>query len=102
MHKLKNESDFDVDKGFFAVKFEATWCMPCKSYTPIINKLDDEFDDVSFITVDIDVVPELAQRFKVKTLPTLILIKDGDEVDRILGKSKITPVRSKLKKLSNV
>jgi thioredoxin 1 len=100
MLSIANESDLKVNHGLYAIKFWATWCMPCKTYAPTIDKLDKEFEDISFISIDVDQVPTLAQKFKVQSLPALILIKDGEEFDRIRGMSAITPLRTKLRELN--
>jgi len=101
MLSIANESELKVDHGLYAIKFWATWCMPCKAYAPTIDKLDQEFDDISFISIDVDQVPGLAQKFKIQSLPSLVLIKDGEEFTRILGMSAITPLRAKLRELNN-
>jgi thioredoxin 1 len=100
MLSIANESDLKINHGLYAIKFWATWCMPCRAYAPIIDKLDKEFEDISFISIDVDQVPTLAQKFKVQSLPSLILIKDGTEFSRILGMSAITPLRTKLRELN--
>lgn len=101
MLSIANETDLKVDHGLYAIKFWATWCMPCRAYAPTIDKLDKEFEDISFISIDVDQVPALAQKFKVQSLPSLVLIKDGEEFSRILGMSAITPLRAKLRELNN-
>lgn len=99
MLSITDELDFKVEHGLYAVKFWATWCGPCKAYAPTVEKLDQEFDNVTFLSIDVDQVPALAQKYKIKSLPSLIFIKDGQEVERVLGMAKITPLRSKLKQL---
>lgn len=101
MLSIANETDFKVEHGLYVIKFWATWCMPCKAYAPTIEKLDEEFENISFISIDVDQVPELAQKFKIKSLPSLVIIKDGVEVDRVLGATYIAPLRTKFKELNN-
>jgi thioredoxin 1 len=102
MLSIANESDLNINNGLYIIKFWSTWCGPCKSYAPVISKLDEEFENITFFSVDVDQVPELAQRFKIKSLPSLILIKDGEEVDRIIGATQITPLRTKFRELENL
>ena len=104
MRSLTNESDFNIDNGVYVVKFWATWCQPCKIYEPTIEKLDSEYNakSVKFLSVDIDQVAVLAQKFKIKSLPTLIVFKDGLEVSRIVGVSLITPIRKEINTALNL
>jgi thioredoxin len=67
------------------VDFYATWCGPCRLVTPILEELSDRFKKVRFYKVDIDESPEIAERYAVAGVPTLVMIKQGDEVDRKIG-----------------
>lgn len=65
--------------------FAADWCQPCKMVKPIVKELNREYVPGMFHTVDIDIEKEMAQRFKIKSVPTFILLKDGEEINRIVG-----------------
>jgi thioredoxin 1 len=65
--------------------FTAEWCNPCKKVRPIVDEINREGSDVRFIVVDADSEIELAKNFGVKSVPTFILIKDGEEVSRLTG-----------------
>ena len=65
--------------------FFATWCMPCKMLTPIINEIDKQYKDVKVCKIDIESEPELAQCFRVMSIPTLVYIKDGAVVNQSVG-----------------
>ena len=68
------------------VDFWATWCGPCKMLAPTIEKLADKYDGKLIVgKVDVDEEPALAQQFGVMSIPTVVLVKDGKEVDRIVG-----------------
>lgn len=72
--------------GVVVVDFFATWCGPCKMFSPVFNSLDEEMgDEIDFFKVDIDESMELAQRYSVTTVPTAIVFKDGEEKDRLVG-----------------
>lgn len=82
----QHEIDFieDVQNGTYIVDFWATWCPPCKAMEPILHSIDSE-GLASVLKVDADTHMELAQKYNVRSLPTMIIFKDGVEVDRIIG-----------------
>jgi thioredoxin 1 len=65
--------------------FTAEWCNPCKKVRPIVDEINREYSDAKFIVIDADSEIELAKNFGVKSIPTFILIKDGEEVSRLTG-----------------
>lgn len=68
------------------VDFWATWCPPCKMIAPIIDALAKELaGKVKIGKVDVDQNPMLSSQFRVQSIPTLIIFKDGKEADRIVG-----------------
>ena len=84
--KLKNK-DFDtaIQSGIVLVDFYADWCGPCKMMSPIVDEIADERTDVTVAKVNVDESSELASRFGVVSIPTLIIFKDGKEAGRIIG-----------------
>jgi thioredoxin 1 len=72
--------------GLVLVDFWAAWCPPCRRLAPTIDALATEYDGrVTVAKVDIDESPELAQRYGIQSIPTLILFRDGRAVDKRLG-----------------
>jgi thioredoxin 1 len=75
------------------VDFWAEWCAPCRMLSPTIDQVADDYDGkVTVGKINIDEEPELAQRFGVMSIPTLILFKDGGVVSKsvgVVGKDKI-------------
>jgi thioredoxin 1 len=68
------------------VDFGAEWCAPCKALAPILEEVAAEFDgQVDVYAVDIGKAPELAAKFGVMSVPTLIAVKNGSEADRSVG-----------------
>lgn len=92
-------SNYNFNSGLFLVKFHATWCSPCKKMEPLLHKLEEEFTGIKFISVDIDQLPSFSKRFLVKSLPTILFLKDGVEINRVVGVSLIEPIRKILREL---
>lgn len=82
-------SNFDAEvtayKGKVLVDFWASWCPPCKMLAPVVDEVADEVTDVKVCKINVDEQPELAIKFKVASIPTLIVFSDGEEVNRSLG-----------------
>lgn len=79
------------------VDFFATWCMPCKMLSPVVDEISEESDgSYDVYKCDIDENEALCMEFSVVSVPTLIIFKDGKEVDRLVG------VRSKQEILNAV
>ena len=66
-------------------KFYAEWCGPCKMLTPIMEHVQTKFTDVSFESINIDSHFEVAQKYFVRSVPTVIIEKNGKEVERFVG-----------------
>jgi len=67
------------------VDFWATWCGPCRMLAPVIEELAGEHPEVQFAKLDVDQVPDVAMRFGVSAIPTVVLFKAGKEVQRFVG-----------------
>ncbi len=86
MHLTKADFDDKIKMGVALVDFWAEWCGPCKIAGPVIDGLADEYTGrVLVAKVDVDAQPELAQKFGVMSIPTVILFKDGVEAGRQVG-----------------
>ncbi len=79
---LEKEEEFDeIIKGDVIVDFYADWCGPCK----MIGTILEEIDDMNFLKVNVDDFQNIAIRYGVMSIPTLIKFKDGEEVKKIIG-----------------
>ena len=86
-HLSKSEFDQAVNAGedLVVVDFFATWCGPCKMLTPVVESMAEIHPEVHFYKVDIDEEIELATRFQVMSVPTLLYMKKGQIVGKSIG-----------------
>ncbi len=68
-------------------KFSAVWCGPCRALAPVINEVKSNFSNVKFEEYDVDVAYEEATKYGVRSVPTVIIEKNGVEVERFTGVS---------------
>ncbi len=70
---------------FQLLRFHADWCSPCKQLAPIIEQIDKDMPDVEVKHVNVDHEPEIAGDYGIMSVPTLVLLKDGQPVQRMSG-----------------
>lgn len=86
-----------LDQGITLVDFNADWCAPCRAQEPIIKKLMDLYQNrASIIEINIDNHRTLATKYRVQSIPTLILFKDGKEIKRLIGLQSETAIAKSL------
>ncbi|GFP77800.1 thioredoxin [Clostridium fungisolvens] len=89
MVKHVEEKDFNEivleSNKLVLVDFWATWCGPCKMIAPILEQLSEEMTEVTFVKVDVDNNPGLADKYDISSIPTIILFKGGNQVDKLTG-----------------
>ena len=87
MKNIESEDEFNdlANKGSVYVQFSANWCGPCKVLTKTIESIEDSQEDISFLKVDVDSHREIAQNFGVRSIPRVILLKDGEQVGDFVG-----------------
>ena len=79
-HKEVLNSDKPVLLDFFA-----SWCGPCKMVAPILDEIAQEREDIKVCKVDIDEQPELASRYRIMSVPTLMVLKNGQIMEQSIG-----------------
>ena len=85
-----SESDFDsgISDGLTLVDFWAEWCAPCLALAPVMDELADSYSDkLKVAKVDIDSNPGIPTKYGIRGIPTVILFKDGEQVDMFVGNS---------------
>ena len=86
--KIIEEKDFqeEIKEGVVLVDFFATWCMPCRMMAQILEEVDEEVSSYAkIVKVDVDQSENLAKSFGVMSIPTLILFKNGEMVEKHVG-----------------
>ena len=83
-----NDSNFKQEvldhKGMVLIDFYADWCGPCKSFGPIFEEFSKEVTDVKCFKLNVDEC-SIARNYRVMSIPTVILFKDGEVCDRFVG-----------------
>lgn len=86
LHLTAGNFDETIGKGAALVDFWAGWCMPCKMVAPVIEELAGQYEGrVTVAKVDVDNNNEIAARYGVMSIPTVIIFNDGAEVKRFVG-----------------
>ncbi|WP_419791942.1 thioredoxin [Staphylococcus chromogenes] len=83
-----NDSNFEeqINKGVKLVDFWATWCGPCKMIAPVLEDLAADYDGkADVLKLDVDQNQATAAKYEVMSIPTLIVFKDGEAVDKVVG-----------------
>ncbi|MFH0964952.1 MAG: thioredoxin [Planctomycetota bacterium] len=98
-----NSANFEktLSTGVALVDFWAAWCGPCQAQGPIVEEIAREpRPGVTIAKVDVDAENELARRFAVMSIPTLVIFKDGREVERFIGVQDKSTLLTSLEKAS--
>ncbi|HHU22335.1 MAG TPA: thioredoxin [Clostridiales bacterium] len=86
LHLTNEDFDETIAEGTVLVDFWASWCGPCRMFSPTIESLAEKYEGKAKICkVDVDAEPELARRFGVMSIPTIIVFRDGTETSKRVG-----------------
>ncbi|MCX7943676.1 MAG: thioredoxin [Deltaproteobacteria bacterium] len=100
---IKNlkDSDFDAatQNGVTIVDFWAEWCMPCKALAPIFEQMATKYaGKVTFAKINVDENPNTASKFRIMSIPTLLVFKDGKIIEQITGLVPAKKIESAIEK----
>lgn len=100
MSRVINAKEFNEEvlngKGVVLVDFFATWCGPCKALSPILDELAEKLPEVKIVKVDIDADSELASEYRVMSVPTMKIFKDGALMESMVGGRPLDELKAKL------
>lgn len=89
MARLINSSEFSgllQEDKLLVVDFYATWCGPCKKLSPTLNEVSEELgEQVNIVKVDVDESEDLAMDYGIRSVPTVLFFKNGQQVDKFVG-----------------
>jgi thioredoxin 1 len=67
------------------IYFSAKWCEPCKSFTPVYSHIADQYKNLKFFKVDIDECDDFTDRFNIRSVPTIIILQNGEKINEVVG-----------------
>ena len=89
MAKIATNTSFDgllADGKLVIVDFWATWCGPCRMLSPLLDEVEEEMaDKITVVKVNVDDADEIAMRYRIMSIPTLLFFKNGQLVDKSVG-----------------
>jgi len=99
MVKHLNDENFDelIQNGIYLIDFYADWCGPCKMLAPILEQIDF----VEVIKINVDIHSEIARKYGVMSIPTLIFTKDGHEVKKEIGFRNLNDIKDIYESIKN-
>jgi len=88
VHNIATKADFDStlkENNIVVLDAFATWCGPCKVIAPQVVKFSEQYTDATFVKIDVDEVPDVAQELGIRAMPTFIVFKNGEKIAEVVG-----------------
>lgn len=75
----------ETKNGKILIDFWASWCGPCRAMSPIVDEVAKEVTDVKICKVNVDEYPDIASKYNVMSIPTLVVLENGQEINKSVG-----------------
>ena len=98
MQLNKNNFKKEVKSGPAAIDCYADWCGPCRVLSPMFEQISKEVKGIKFYKLDVDENPEISSEYSIMSIPNILFLKDGKEVDRMIGLTSKEELKSKIEK----
>lgn len=85
MIKKVKDNNLVLEGNVQVIDFNATWCGPCRMLAPIIDEISEEMPEINFYNVDVDDNRELAYKFNISSIPALVIMKNGEKQEVVVG-----------------
>ena len=102
MRQINNKNEFEklfTESHALVCDFSASWCGPCKSLEPVLKKLEKDNQDIVFVQIDVDKQRELSDKYRIQAMPTVLFVRKGKEIKRIVGFKDYEALSKHAKKL---
>ena len=102
MRQINNKKEFEklfTESQALVCDFSASWCGPCKSLEPVLKKLEKDNQDIVFVQIDVNKQRELSDKYRIQAMPTVLFVKKGKEIKRIVGFKDYEALSKHAKKL---
>jgi len=95
------DSNFDelTKQGLVLVDFWAEWCGPCRMVGPVLEQISEENNNIKIVKLNVDDNPETSAKYSIRSIPTMLIFKDGTPVDWIVGAVPKNAILSKINAL---
>ncbi len=101
MAKELKESEFEtaIKNEKVILDFYADWCGPCQMFKPTFDAVSEEMKDISFYKINVETAPSIPGKFGISSIPTIVFLKNGEEVGRVNGAMPRPMFESKIKEI---